>query len=143
MSNFLENIFAQLKRADARVVLREIRGEQFASVTGSELLKQVQQVRAFLRHSGVQPGDPCAVLAPNSIHWVVFDLALMAEGVVVVPLYSRQAPGELASMMKDCQPKMLFVSDGKLGEAATQGWSGGPRCVAFEDVLREGRPKNL
>ncbi|HEX8766627.1 MAG TPA: AMP-binding protein, partial [Candidatus Acidoferrum sp.] len=88
MPNFLENIFAQLKRADARVVLHEIRGEQFVNVTGSELLAQVQQVRAFLRNSGVQPGERCALLAPNSIRWIVFDLALMAEGVVVVPLYS-------------------------------------------------------
>src|SRR5215472_7874264 len=143
MPNFLQIIFEQLKRADARVVLREIHGEQFVSVSGKELLEQTQHVREFLRSTRVQPGDRCALLAPNSIHWVVFDLALMAEGLIVVPLYSRQAPGELASMMKDCQPKMLFVSDGKLGEAATQGWSGGPRCVAFEDVLREGRPKNL
>ena len=93
MPNFLENIFAQLKKADVRVVLREIRGKQFVSVTGGELLQQVQQVRVFLRNSGVQPGDRCALLGPNSIRGVVFDLALMAEGVVVVPLYSRQSPG--------------------------------------------------
>src|SRR5215467_8885742 len=119
MANFIENIFAQLKRADTRVVLREIRGEQFVSVTGSELLARVQQVRAFLSKSGIQPGDRCTLLAPNSIPWVVFDLALMAEGVVVVPLYSRQAPGELAAMSKDCQPK-LFVHDAESGEAVAR-----------------------
>ena len=135
MPNFLENIFAQLKRANARVVLREIRGDQFVSLTGSELLDQVQQVRAFLRDSSVQPGDRCALLAPNSIWWVVFDLALMAEGVVVVPLYSRQAPGELASMMKDCQPRLLFLNDAELGEAVAQCWREAPRRVLFEQVL--------
>src|SRR5215467_6204180 len=137
MSHFLENIFAQLKGADARVVLREIRGEQFASVTGSELLKRVQQVRAFLRHSGVQPGDRCALLAPNSIHWVVFDLALMAEGALVVPLYSRQAPSELAAMMKDCQPRLLFVGDAELGEAVAQSWREAPPRVLMGQVLNE------
>ena len=135
MPNFLENIFAQLKRADARVVLREIRGEQFVSVTGSELLEQVQRVRAFLHNSGVQPGDRCALLAPNSIRWVVFDLALMAEGVVVVPLYSRQAPGELAAMMKDCKPRLLFVSDAATGEAVAQGWREAPPRVLFEQAV--------
>src|SRR5438045_4593272 len=135
MPNFLENIFAQLKRADARVVLREICGEQFVSVTGSELLEQVQRVRAFLHNSGVQPGDRCALLAPNSIRWVVFDLALMAEGVVVVPLYSRQAPGELAAMMKDCKPRLLFVSDAATGEAVAQGWREAPPRVLFEQAV--------
>ena len=75
MPNFLEAIFAQLKQADARVVLREIRGEQFVSVTGGELLQQVQRVRAYLRNSGIQAGDRCALVSPNSIRWIVFDLA--------------------------------------------------------------------
>src|SRR5919108_89675 len=135
MPHFLENIFAQLKRANARVVLRETRGEEFVSATGSELLGQVQQVRAFLRNSGVQPGDRCALLAPNSIGWVVFDLALMAEGVVVVPLYSRQAAGELAAMIEDCQPRLLFVNDAELGEAVARGRREAPRRVLFDEVL--------
>lgn len=141
MPTFLENIFAQLKRADARVVLREIHGEQFVNVTGSELLEQVQQVRAFLRNSGVQPGERCVLLAPNSIRWIVFDLALMAEGVVVVPLYSRQAPGELAAMMKDCQPRLLFVDDTELGEAVAQSWGDAPPRVLFDQLLAENAPK--
>src|SRR5438105_4516278 len=108
MPNFLENIFAQLKRADGRVVLREIRGKQFVGMTGSELLEQVGKVRVFLRSSGILPGERCALLAPNSIRWVATDLAMMAEGVIVVPLYSRQAPDELSGMMKDCQPRLAI-----------------------------------
>jgi long-chain acyl-CoA synthetase len=138
MSNFLENIFAQLKHAEARVVLREIRGEQFVSFTGRELLDQAQRVRAFLRSSGVQRGDRCALLAPNSTGWVVFDLALMAEGVIVVPLYSRQAPADLAEMMKDCQPRLLFVNDAALGEGIAQAWPEAPRRVLFQEVLGQG-----
>ena len=141
MPNFLQIIFDQLKRADARVVLREIHGEQFVSVTGKELLEQVQRVRLFLRNSGVQPGDRCALLAPNSIRWVVFDLALMAERVIVVPLYSRQAPGELAGMMKDCEPRLLFVNDVALGGAVAQAWPVAPRRVVFEEVLKAAMPK--
>ncbi len=135
MSNFLENIFVQLKRADGRVVLREIRGGQFVSVTGGELLEQIQRVRAFIRGSGVQPGDRCALLAPNSIRWAVFDLALMAEGMIVVPLYSRQAPVELAGMMKDCQPKLLFTSDAALAEAVANAWPNAPKGILFDGIL--------
>ena len=111
MPNFLENIFSQLQRADGRVVLREIRGEEFVSLTGGELLEQVQRMRGYLRRSGLQPGDRCALLGANSVRWAAFDLALMVEGAIVVPLYSRQAAAELAAMMKDCQPCFLFVGD--------------------------------
>src|SRR5260370_2857728 len=144
MPNFLETIFAQLQRSAGRVVLREIHGEQFVSVTGKELLEQVRQVRAYLRGAALQPGDRCALLAPNSIGWAAFDLALMAEGVIVVPLYNRQSPAELAAMMKDSQPKLLLVSDTALADAATQAWTGdtsdAPRRVLFDEVLRQPVP---
>src|SRR6266581_313972 len=141
MPNFLENIFAQLKEADTRVVLREIRGEQFVSVSGRELLDKIQRARTYIRTLGFQPGDRCAMLAPNSIRWVMFDLALMAEGLIVVPLYSRQAPGELAGMMKDCQPRLLFVSDDALGEAVVHAWREAPPRILFDQVLKENAPK--
>ena len=139
MPNFLETIFAQLQRSAGRVVLREINGEQFISVTGRELLEQVRNVRAYLRTAGVRPGDRCALLAPNSIRWAALDLALMAEGLIVVPLYSRQSPAELAAMMKDSEPELLFVSD-----AAMQAWIGdsssAPRRVLFDEVLQPPAP---
>jgi long-chain acyl-CoA synthetase len=141
MPNFLEDIFAQLKKADSRVVLREIRGEEFVSTSGRELLAQVQRVRAHLRRTGLQPGERCALLAPNSARWVAFNLALLAEGVVVVPLYARQAPAELAAMMRDCTPQFLFTSDAALGEAVAKAlppqWSSARRLVLFEEVLQE------
>src|SRR5713226_2210099 len=137
MPSFLENSFAQLKRAEGRVVLREIRGEQFVSVTGREVLDQIQRVRRFLRASGLHAGERCALLAPNSIRWAAFHLAMMAEGLIVVPLYSRQSPAELAGMMKDCRPCLLFVGDAALGEAVAHAWSEAPRRVLFEEVLQQ------
>jgi len=115
MANFLENIFAQLQRAADRVVLQELHAGGLAGVRGGELLEQVRRARAFLRRAGLQPGDRCALLGPNSIRWITLDLALMAEGVVVIPLYARQAPAELAAMLQDAQPRFLFCSDAPLG----------------------------
>jgi len=48
-----------------------------------------------LRSTGIQPGERCGLIAANSIHWIAIDLALMAGGIVVVPLYYRQTPAEL------------------------------------------------
>ena len=138
MPNFLENIFAQLQRSADRAVLREIHGEQFVSSTGRELLDQVRRVRAYLRTTGLQLGDRGALLAANSIRWAAFDLALMAEGVIVVPLYSRQSPAELAAMLKDSQPRILFVSDAALGDAALKDCPAellSIKRVLFDEVL--------
>src|SRR5580693_2812519 len=135
MPNFLENVFAQLKRAESRVVLREIHGEEFVSVTGGELLNRVQHARARLRSVGLRPGDRCALLAANSIRWAAVDLALMAEGVIVVPLYARQAASELIAMMKDCQPQLLLTGDIALAGAIAQSWNDSPMSLTIEDVF--------
>ena len=136
MANFLELIFAQVQRADERVVLRGIRDETFTTITGRELLAQVQRGRSYVRKFGLVPGDRCALLGANSIQWVAVDLALMAEGIIVVPLYSRQAAGELASMMKDCSPSLLIVGDAELGAAIEREWPERPHRVLTEEVLR-------
>jgi long-chain acyl-CoA synthetase len=135
MGNFLQNVFVQLQQAADRVVLREVRGEEFVSVSGRELLEQISVARDFIRQSGVQPGDRCALLGPNSIQWIAIDLALMAEGGIVVPLYSRQAPAELAVMLRDSGPKMLFVSDAALGEEVANAWVEAPARVVISEVL--------
>jgi len=133
MPNFLESTFTQLQQASGRVVLREIRGTEFVSVSGAELLDQVARARAYLRAVGLQAGDRCALLGPNSIRWAAIDLALMAEGLVVVPLYSRQAPAELAAMMKDCTPRLLIASDVAIGESVAQVWpEASPRATLDE-----------
>src|SRR5207245_3868636 len=141
MPNFLENVCVQLRRAEGRVVLREIRRDQIVSVTGREMLDRIERVRAYLRSLGVRTGDRFALLGRNSIVWAVFHLACMAEGVIVVPLYSRQAPGEIAGMMKDCQPLLLFVSESALGDAVAEAWSEAPRPILMDEVLERPAPQ--
>jgi long-chain acyl-CoA synthetase len=136
MANFLENLFEQLRRAAGRVVVREIRGEQFTSVTGGELLDQVGRARAYLRGLGVQPGERCVLLGNNSISWVALDLALMAEGAIVVPLYPRQAAAELAGMMMDSGPRFLFVSEAEPGESVAKLWSHAPQRILITEMTK-------
>jgi long-chain acyl-CoA synthetase len=112
--NFLENIFERLAGLPTRVVLREMRPERHVSVTAGELLERIAAARAFLAAAGLRKGDRCALLAPNSIHWVALDLAAMADGITVVPLYTRQAPAELANMIRDSQPAIICCGDAAL-----------------------------
>jgi long-chain acyl-CoA synthetase len=135
MANFLETVFEQLRAAGERVVLREIRGEQFTGVTGKELLPQIGRARSYVRSLGVQPGERCALLGNNSIAWVALDLALMAEGAIVVPLYARQAPAELVGMLKDCGARFLFVSEAELGESVARVWPEAPARMLFEEAI--------
>ena len=83
-------------------------------MTGDELLELIRKARTFLASKGLKKGDRCGLLAANSIRWMAMDLATMAEGLIVVPLYSRQAPAELVAMMKDSTPSLVCCGDATL-----------------------------
>jgi long-chain acyl-CoA synthetase len=132
---FLENIFARLERAPSVPVLAEVRDGKIASVTGGELLALIAQARRFLVARGFKKGERCALLAPNSIRWAALDLAMMAEGVCVVPLYARQVPAELAAMLKDSTPVRICCSDAPLAAEIQKLWPAGPKISMLDGIF--------
>jgi long-chain acyl-CoA synthetase len=133
--SFPEDIFEALRVAADTRILAEIREGHVTGVTGSELLELVRGARTFVASKRLKKGERCGLLAANSIRWVAMDLALMAEGLIVVPLYSRQAPGELVAMMKDCTPAMVFCGDAGLRDGIAQAWTEAPVQFLFDEVF--------
>ncbi|MBK7825742.1 AMP-binding protein [Nannocystis sp.] len=133
--NFLETIFNAIGAAPARELVIEIHGKTQRPTTGAELLDHVARARGFLRAAGIQPGDRVALLAPNSSRWVAADLAILAEGAIVVPLYSRQDPHELAVMVRDCTPALVLASDETLANALQKACDAPVRVALFAELL--------
>jgi long-chain acyl-CoA synthetase len=142
--NFLENIFSRLHAAADRVILAEAhvggmtetgqaRGERAA--TGSELLAQIATARSFLCAAGLSKGDRCALVAPNSIQWAALDLAILSEGLIAVPMYARQAAGELAAMLRDAGAGLVCCGDAVLRDAIAAAWPDAPRLVLFAEIF--------
>src|SRR5579864_839487 len=138
--NFLENIFSKLREAAGRVVLAEAHAGGDRIATGSDLLCQITVARAFLRGSGLAKGDRCALVAPNSIRWAALDLAIIAEGLIAVPLYARQAPAELAAMLRDSAPSLISCGDAALRDAISAAWPDAPRFVLFDELFNPAPP---
>jgi long-chain acyl-CoA synthetase len=136
---FLENIFASLEHSGDAIVLQELRDGQAVPLTARQLLAQVLVARAYLRRLRLKKGDRCALLAHNSMQWVAMDLAAMAEGLTVVPLYARQAPAELVAMMKDCWPSVIACGEQSLADAIVEAWPEAPPHFCFENVFTAGR----
>ena len=132
---FLNQIFASLERSGDAVVLQELRAGQAVSLSARELLAQVVLARAYLRRLRLKKGDLCALLAHNSMQWVAMDLAAMAEGLTVVPLYARQAPSELVAMMKDCWPSVMACGEQSLADAIVEAWPDAPPHFCFDHVF--------
>src|SRR6202162_5979600 len=132
---FVEDIFSQLRAAGDTRILAEIHEGEISGVTGNELLELTRKARTFIASKGLKKGERCGLLAANSIRWVAMDLALMAEGLIVVPLYSRQAPAELVAMMKDCTPSLVCCGDAALRDGIRQSWGEAPPQSLFDEIF--------
>jgi len=132
---FVGEIFSHLNAAANTRILAEIRDGEVTGVTGGELLELVRKARTFIASKGLPKGERCGLLAANSIRWVAMDLALMAEGLIVVPLYSRQAPAELVAMMKDCTPAAVCCGDAALRDGIAQSWPDAPSQFLFDEIF--------
>ena len=132
---FVGEIFSQLQRSVNTPMLQEIREGQITGATGAQLLELVRKARTFLASKGLKKGDRCGILAANSFRWVAMDLAAMAEGLIVVPLYSRQAPAELAVMMRDSTPSLVCCGDASLQAGIRQAWPDGPPLFLFDEIF--------
>jgi long-chain acyl-CoA synthetase len=132
---FLEAIFARLGKDASAPVVQEVRDGRIVPATGAELLTLVAQARIFLTSRNLKKGDRCALLAPNSIRWVAMDLALMAEGLIGVPLDMRQTPGELTAMMKDCAPALICCADSALVSEIQAIWPAAPSVELFPTIF--------
>lgn len=132
---FVGEIFALLKAAGSNPVLQEIRDGQITAVTGTELLELVQRARTFLASKSLAKGERCGLLASNSIRWIAMDLAATAEGLIVVPLYYRQAPHELIAMMKDSTPALVCCGDATLRDGIQQNWAAATPHFLFDEIF--------
>ncbi len=69
----------------------------------------------------VEKGDRVAVLAENSLEHVLLFVACQKAGLVLVPLNYRLTGPELAVLVEDADPSLLFVSDAYADAASFDG----------------------
>ncbi|NHN36665.1 AMP-binding protein [Pseudomaricurvus alcaniphilus] len=81
----------------------------------AELDHYIATCAALLAARGVSEGDRVACLAKNCAEIVVLHLACARLGALFVPLNWRLSAAELAVLVEDCQPTLIFF-DGSVTE---------------------------
>ena len=79
------------------------------SDTWREMQTAIGRWQAALAHERLARGDRVAVLAPNGVAWVCFDQAAQGLGLVVVPLYTTDNPGNISYILGDSGARLLLI----------------------------------
>lgn len=85
--------------------------EPHLQLTYQELVQQFAQFGAGLRSLGIQSGDHLALIADNSIRWLIADQGILAIGAVDVTRSSQAEKRELLYILDHSDSVALVVED--------------------------------
>jgi long-chain acyl-CoA synthetase len=85
--------------------------ERWKDLSWSDMARQVARWQAALASEDLQPGDRVAVMMQNSPEWVMFDQAALANGLVVVPLYTQDRAENVAYILQNCGARALLIGN--------------------------------
>lgn len=88
-------------------------------VTWSELDKMVDGAARALLARGLTPGDRIALLAGNSVHFVVAYMGILRAGMVAMPMNPTYTATEVGEIFATSQPKLALA--GRTGLRAAMG----------------------
>ncbi|MDB5026931.1 MAG: fadD15, partial [Candidatus Eremiobacteraeota bacterium] len=130
---------------DRAIALAERRDGQTVALSAAEVQRQAAAVAHALRARGVGTGDRVAILANNSMEWLVADFGILYAGAVVVPMFATTADDQIAFILADSAAKLVFVDDSAAAEHVGGVVSGVPLVAlrgdgagSFAQLVREG-----
>ena len=112
-----ETLVELLKQAVAsgsdREALRFKQDKAWVGMTAERLLERVRNVTLGLYHLGIRKGDRIAILAESGPAWSITDFAILSNGAVNVPIYPTQPPHQVEYILRESEPRLLFVSNAR------------------------------
>jgi len=108
----LPDLFAaRVAKSPQKLAFRQYdpdRGE-WVDYTWEQTQQQVNQWRNTLAQEKLQAGDRVGIRRSNGYNWVLFDLAALSLGVVVVPLYVDDRADNVAYVINNAGIKLLLL----------------------------------
>jgi len=94
----------------AAEVLRFKQEKKWTGMTAQELQQRVRNVALGLYGLGIRKGDRVAMLAESGPLWSISDYAILSSGAVNVPIYPTQPASQVEYILRESEPKLLFIS---------------------------------
>lgn len=81
------------------------------TMTYGDLARRIARTHMFFSECGLKPGQKVALLGKNSVEWIVFYMATLTYGAVIVPILNDFNPIDAQHIINHSDSVMLFVND--------------------------------
>ncbi len=103
---FARGVRASARRSPNKVAVRS----EGRELRYHQLVSRFSRLGAFAADGlGMQLGDRAAILSPNCAEYIEVALGLGERGYALATLNHRLTPREVAEILDDCTPRVLFV----------------------------------
>jgi long-chain acyl-CoA synthetase len=110
----LDGLFHERVRRSPDAVAYEVFDKQaraWRDLSWRDVASQVARWQTALKAESLEPGERAAIRLRNSVEWVYFDLAVLGEGLVSVPLYTEDRPDNVAYILADAAVRLLLLQN--------------------------------
>lgn len=80
-------------------------------ISSREIVDRARNIGLGLHELGLRRGDRIALLSANCPEWTLTDAACQFTGVIDVPIYTTQAPNQVAYILNDSGARVFFLQN--------------------------------
>ena len=92
-------------------VYQEVRDGDYVPLSWGQFQRDIAALQANLQQLGLRPGERVAILSRNRQEMLELEMAVMALGAVVVPIFAGYPANRAEALVQFCEPKMVAVAD--------------------------------
>ncbi|MFO8076968.1 MAG: AMP-dependent synthetase/ligase [Actinomycetota bacterium] len=115
--SLVDVVFERAEAGDHRQALRFHDGTGWRGLTWAQVAERVTDVAAGLISSGLDRGDRVAIMSKTRVEWTIADLAVLAAGGVVVPIYETSSVEQCEWILSDSGTRFAFAGDADTAKA--------------------------
>jgi len=116
------------------IALAELRPDGPHALSAADVHARAAAVACAIRAAGLQRGNRVAIVAENSVDWLIADFGILYAGCVVVPVFASAAADQLAFILTDSDTKLVFVGDSAIAARVRASVAAPPPIVTFHEA---------
>ena len=121
----------EVAQRDVVFMTQPVGGGQLVDITWGQAVGEARRMAAYLREQGLQPGARVAMLAKNSAHFIIAEIAIWIAGGATVAIFPTESAENVRYVLEHSEASLLFI--GRLDNWPQQrsGVPAGLPCIAL------------
>lgn len=138
--------YARLQRTPDNIAYRYFNKltASWVDLSWQQTAQQISRWKTALQKEGLAKGDRVALMLGNCPHWVIYEQAALAAGLVVVPLYTNDRADNIAYIVQDSDIKILLFETEEQWQAikvSIDQFTGIKRFISLDNVHGDSEPR--